>query len=554
MLRARKVLALVLTAAMSVSMLAACGEDSGSVAAGKDATPSQVQESSDSEAAAESASEAGDQEAYVPTYPIVDEPITVTAVVVGQDMTNERIFWQQLAELTNINVEFINVEPEQLNVFLAGNEWPDFFLSGLDSSILYEYGALGNKLVDYKEYRDIMPNLWSIFEDYPLAEKCSTQTNGAIYALPRIEETSTNTLARVHYRADFLEENGLEVPSTPEEFYEVLVKCRDLNNGEAPLVQNVSGRDYTTSIVYPAFGEHALPGLYDDGTGTVYDDRVEQQYRDFLIYMNKLYEEGLLHQEYLTLDTNSMLSLVQAGTAVFFSECSASVTADMFSDGQLHIGVMKPLVAKEGDPIQCVARSSVIADNNFAINADSPYVEEICKMIDIAFATEEVQEGSGIYGLAFNYGQVGMCIHLNDDGTYDLTMPDGSDGFNSEWLYDNVVYGYAGVLQLGQYITSTPGNSQERQKGYVENILPYATMEDFPSAYFTYTEEEQAVLDQYTTEFTSYVDEMRNKFIMGVEDIGDDATWEKYCSQMEAYGMNELIAAYQSAYDRFMSN
>lgn len=554
MLRARKVLALVLTAAMSVSMLAACGEDSGSVAAGKDATPSQVQESSDSEAAAESASEAGDQEVYVPTYPIVDEPITVTAVVIGQDMTNERILWQKLAELTNINVEFINVEPEQLNVFLAGNEWPDFFVGILDSALIYEYGTLGNKLVDYKEYKDIMPNLWSIFEDYPLAEKCSTQTNGGIYALPRIEETSTNTLARVHYRADFLEENGLEVPSTPEEFYEVLVQCRDLNNGEAPLVQNVSGRDYTTSIVYPAFGEHALPGLYDDGTGTVYDDRVEQQYRDFLIYMNKLYEEGLLHQEYLTLDNNSMLSLVQAGTAVFFSECSASVTEDMFSDGQLHIGTMSPLVAEEGDPIQCVARSSVIAENIFAINADSPYVEEICKLVDIAFATEEVQEGSGIYGLAFNYGPVGTCIHLNDDNTYDLTMPDGSDDFNSDWMYRNVVYGWAGVLQLGQYITSTPGNSQERQKGYVENVLPYATMEDFPSAYFTYTEEEQAVLDQYLTEFTSYVDEMRNKFIMGVEDIGDDATWEKYCSQMEAYGMNELIAAYQSAYDRFMSN
>lgn len=550
MLKARKVLALGLTLAMFTAMLTGCGESSGSAVSTEDTPSTQVQESSNAQATSEAAGE----EAYVPTYPIVDEPITVTGLVYGQDMTNERILWQELAELTNINVEFINVEPDQLNVFLAGNEWPDFFLCVLDNSVLYEYGTLGHKLVDYNNYKDIMPNLWNIFEEYPLAQLTSTQADGGIYALPRIEETSTNTLARLHYRSDFLKENDMEVPTTPEEFYEVLVKCRDLNNGEAPLVQNVSGKDYTTSIVYPAFGDHVVPGLYDDGTGTVHDDRVEQQYRDFLIYMNKLYEEGLLHQEYLTLDTNSMLSLVQSGTAIFFSECAMSVTEDMFPDGQWHLGTMSPLAANEGDTPRLVARSSVIADNLFAINADSPYVEEICKLVDIAFATEEVQEGTGIYGLAFNYGPVGLCIHLNDDGTYNLTMPDGSDGFTTDWMYKNLLYGWAGVIQLGDYITSTPGNNQERQKGYAQYVLPYATVDDFPSAYFTYTEEEQAVLDQYSTEFTSFVDEMRNKFIMGVEDINDDAAWEKYCDQMETYGMNELVAAYQSAYDRFSGN
>ena len=270
--------------------------------------------------------------------------------------------------------------------------------------------------------------------------------------------------------------------------------------------------------------------------------------------MNKLYEEGLLHQEYLTLDTNSMLSLVQDGSAIFFAECALSITEDMFPDGQLHIGTLSPLVANKGDTPRCLKPGVVKNEKNFIINANSAYVEEICKLVDIAFATEEVQEGTGLYGLAFNYGPVGMCIHLNDDNTYDLTMPDGSDGFTTDWMYKNVNYFMQGVMQLGEYITSTPGNSQERQRGYAENVIPYATMEDLPTYYFSFTEEEQAVIDQYSTEFDSFVDEMRNKFIMGVEDINDDATWEKYCSQMEAYGMNELVAVNQSAYERFMGN
>ena len=128
--------------------------------------------------------------------------------------------------------------------------------------------------------------------------------------------------------------------------------------------------------------------------------------------MNKLYEEGLLHQEYLTLDTNSMLSLVQDGSAIFFAECALSITEDMFPDGQLHIGTLSPLVANKGDTPRCLKPTVVKNDNTFIINANSAYVEEICKLVDIAFATEEVQEGTGLYGLAFNYGPVGMCIHL----------------------------------------------------------------------------------------------------------------------------------------------
>lgn len=551
MLKTKKVLAMGLAVTM-LAALVGCGS-SKSPSTSSEVPTTKTQESSNADNSG-TASEEVAEEAYVPTYPIVDEPITVKAVVVNQDMTNERILWQKLAELTNINVEFINVESEQLSVFMAGNEWPDFFLcSHMSNSMLNEYGCLGHKFVDYNDYKDIMPNLWNIFEEYPLALQSNTQTDGGIYALPRIEESVTATMARLHYRSDFLEENNIEVPTTPDEFYDVLVKCRDLNNGQAPLVQKIEANAYTTSILYPAFGNNPRPGLYSDN-GIVRDDRVEQQYRDFLSYMNKLYEEGLLHQEYLTLDTNSMLSLVQDGSAIFFAECALSITEDMFPDGQLHIGTLSPLVANKGDSPRCLKPTVVKNENTFIINANSAYVEEICKLVDIAFATEEVQEGTGLYGLAFNYGPVGMCIHLNDDNTYDLTMPDGSDGFTAEWMYENVNYSMQGVMQLGEYITSTPGNNQERHRGFAENVIPYATMEVLPTYYFSFTGEEQAVIDQYSTEFNSFVSEMRNKFIMGVEDINDDATWEKYCSQMEAYGMNELVAVNQSAYERFMGN
>lgn len=159
MLKTKKVLAMGLAVTM-LAALVGCGS-SKSPSTSSEIPATKTQESSNAEASG-TASEEVAEEAYVPTYPIVDEPITVKAVVINQDMTNERILWQKLAELTNINVEFINVESEQLSVFLAGNEWPDFFLySQMSNSMLYEYGCLGHKFVDYNDYKDIMPNLWN---------------------------------------------------------------------------------------------------------------------------------------------------------------------------------------------------------------------------------------------------------------------------------------------------------------------------------------------------------------------------------------------------------
>ena len=47
-----------------------------------------------------------------------------------------------------------------------------------------------------------------------------------------------------------------------------------------------------------------------------------------------------------------------------------------------------------------------------------------------------------------------------------------------------------------------------------------------------------------------YVEEARALFVTGTMDPTSDADWQTYLSNLEAQGMNELLAAAQSAYDR----
>ena len=69
---------------------------------------------------------------------------------------------------------------------------------------------------------------------------------------------------------------------------------------------------------------------------------------------------------------------------------------------------------------------------------------------------------------------------------------------------------------------------------------------------FAYTKEEAEVLARYKTDLTTYLQTMRVAFITGEADI--EADWETYQATMLAMGLNELLAAEQTAYDRYAVN
>ncbi len=66
----------------------------------------------------------------------------------------------------------------------------------------------------------------------------------------------------------------------------------------------------------------------------------------------------------------------------------------------------------------------------------------------------------------------------------------------------------------------------------------------------TLNSEEQKVYNQYYTELWNYKCNARDEFCAGVKDPNSDADWNAYLAQMKALGEEELVKAYQSAYDR----
>lgn len=551
----KKLISMMLCAAMVVSACA-CGNTADEEKGKTTSEETKVQESTQG-GTAEGKSSAEQDEEEEPTYPIVDEQITVKGLLV--DMNTEqgdtRIVWDEVSELTGIQFEWIFLDSESLAVYLAGGDWDfDFIHYSLDSTLVNDYGVEGGMFADYTDYLQYMPNLQAVFEEYPEALKAVKESNGEIYRLPMIEKSATATQARAYYRTDMLEEAGLDMPATTEELYEALKVLKEKNGGAAPFSGfGLNETGYWGLMLYSAFGPSVNANFEDDGTGTVVFNRTSEQYKHYLEYMHKLYAEGLINQEYLTLDYAGALALTQSGETAFLGMEAHSLGAADFEDGEFHLSAVTPLTS-EYDSERKVLGQLPVSLNGFFLNAESEYLVEMCKVFDIMFADEEVVEGSGLYGMSFCYGLENEHWKYSDNGekTYEFITPEGYDGSFTNFQYNELIFTNAGlVTALEGYTATGNSNSVARQKAFVNNVIPYhcADSEVFPENFLKFTSDEQYVITNKYTDIQSYYTEMTSKFITGVEDI--DTKWDEYCETFEVMGIDEVLAAYQAAYDRW---
>ena len=543
----KKLLSIVLAAAMALSVCA-CGDDAANAKGTSESKESQVvQNTTETEKTSE-------PEEYVPTYPIVEEPITIKGLVVGKntDFMDDRIVWQKVAEVTGISIEWEVIDKEAVATYLAGGDWPDLFHYEFDAATVNDYGITGGRFVNYLDYLDIMPNLAQTYKDYPMALAASTQLNGEVYNLFKVNgELATAVMCRPHVRLDVLEGAGItELPTTVDEFYDQLVTLK-AHYGTPSFILGAEYESDWAPMIYAAFGTLTQMDFADDGTGKVVFARTTEQMKHYYEFLNKLYEEELMNREWLTLDNTVKNQLAQSGTYAYITRAAAQkLGADHLKDGNWdYLGTCAPLTSEYDSTQEILGYVDYYSKPGMFINAESEYVEEICKMLDIAFATEEVVEGTGLCGQSFMYGMEGVDWEINADGTYNQMFPDTYKSF-SEYQLGALIWENFGRADLfGSAVTATPGNAQSRAKGFVENVLPYQSATVVKKSLLKFTEDEQYVLDNKLGEIESYYKQMEAEFVTGASDI--DAKWDEYVATIEKMGVADVLEVYQAAYDRW---
>ena len=546
----KKIAALMLVTALTASMFTGCG---ASEQKQESAVQSSEKESNAAEAVVSTVVEE-ESKGYdgMDNLQVSEEPVTVTMhYTFGGNgaPTGDTPIWQEIAKITNVSMEnvanpSISDEGQAINTMLASGELPDIITANATNmSSVVSQGALiplDDLIAEYA------PNIQKFLEDYPEAVASGTGADGQIYLLSGTlggEAGQTLPSMGLFIRMDWIEKLNLEVPTTLEEFEEVLYAFRnDDPNGNG--IQDEIPYFYRDKGIHTLYQFwNAYRNFYIDGDdGKVHYGQAEEEYKNALTDLTRWYADGIIDPEIFTRGSQARQELL--GNDI------GGCTIDWFaSTGQMN------------DTLK-----ETVPDMDFAAIAPPADVNGVVKLNQGRSALHSVKIGISvncedpvtvIKFLDFCYTQTGSrLLRCGIEGT-DYTVEDGKIQV-TEYAMNAHSAGYPNYLRtIGGYEFAAYGNLESEKssmnKWAREGFELYENsdwvQEQFPS--LSFTEEEQKVIDNCYVNITTMVDEYEQSVLLGSTDL--NSTWEKHLEELNAVGLQELLAAYNSAYERYLA-
>lgn len=492
-------------------------------------------------------------------------------VVTIEDLeTNAAVLW--LEEQIGCNLEFI-VAPtgsaeEKMNILLNSGDYPDVFYMSVPNENLYgvESGILLD-LTPYIEDKEMMPNFNQFLEYRPNIRNQIKAVDGKTYYLPDYNETLHVLYAnKMFCNKGILDELGLGIPTTTDEFYDAMVAfkaaypdgigyatCTDGNSSPWSFLTNAW--TYSTLGISKSRATSTL-GLRNHN-GVVESIIDDEEYREALRYLNKLYAEGLLYEGSFTMDGAQLKALLASETPVLFWSgmhnvmyVDAAATPELYANEK----PVAPLVGPNGAQYTtyCVANPNP----GFAISSTCKNIEAAIKLGDIHYSslgywmTNEGREG--IEWRHANEGEVTTNVNIPAFAKRNGAYIDGIQNVKLEprALRAQILEVTGGVTDWEGYDenVAAPWGSYFRSKMTIELYQPLYQEEyqTIPNQKFTIDEEEE--MNMYVVSLQNYVAETRVAFITGAKSL--DTDWDAYVASLESMGLGTVIELYQTAIDR----
>lgn len=491
---------------------------------------------------------------------LVDESEHITIRVITQSHTltkdlNEIPVWNELQKKHNLTIEWEQVSSgwsEKKAVILADPEsMPDLWLCGLsDSDLIMNEGAF----VDMTELIDqYAPNIKKMFEEEP-ATKGVSLINGAIYSLPQRRGHMPESYTVMMINQTWLDNLGLEMPTTLDELEQVLIAFRDGDpngNGlkdEIPLDWNAGrGSDFPITALCGAWG---YVEDYSDDMVIVEDGKVDflwahESYKNLQMYLNRLWNQNLINVEVFTQDYSGMMAKSRQGEAamvgVTLGWCISDRTGQ-YMDQYVVLDALKASADSE-TPLWPINPDRLAVENNKAsISVYSKYPERIIALLDDLY-TE-------YYAIQMYYGSIPEFVEYDAvKDVYTIKEPAEGETLDTvKWtnaLVNNAPMYFSRALVEKTLVPSEISGRLIEDSVYADN---------FPADYYPVVKFDADTIEELTfmkTDMYKLVDE---KMASWVVNGGVEEEWDSYIQQLENMGLNEMRQIYQDAYDAFKAN
>jgi putative aldouronate transport system substrate-binding protein len=457
---------------------------------------------------------------------------------------------KEVSKRTGIQVEWIHPAQgqgkEQFNLLLASGDMPDIiewnwvqdFPGGPEKAISDGYISKLNDTIN-----KWAPNFKKVLADHSDWDKAIKTDAGSYYGFTFFRgDPYLQVFQGPILRKDWLDELGLPVPATIDEWTTTLKAFKDKKGATAPL-SGIYNEGYFNNAFVGPYGTKV--GLYVDN-GKVKYGQIEAGYKNYLSLFRQWYNDGLLDKNLATVDgktqdanvTSNKTGAIVGNTGGAIGKYLPLIKA---KDPKADLVAAPYPTLKKGDTPKFGQFDTPYSGRQYAITQSSKNAELAARYLDYGYS----KEGQMLY----NFGVEGVSYKMeNGYPKYtDLIMNNPDKLPMAVILPMHTRSSYDGpMVQRKEYIEQYAGLPQQQEAIKIW-MKTDAEKNTFPRV--TLTPEESAESAKIVNDLNTYNSEMFMKFIMGVEPIEN---YDKYVAQLKKLGVDKYIQIQQAAYDRYM--
>jgi putative aldouronate transport system substrate-binding protein len=514
-----------------------------------------------------------EEEAEAPTiheslsYPLTDEGDTLTMFCAaptlgpltgrggdyGINGYEDYASIQRSFELTGVTIDFENVSTMEssslLALHIAAGDYDDL-LSGIDLS--YTGGAAAayadDIVVDLSSYvEDYAPDYLNTIEANSDLEKSVVTDDGEILMLYFLYDKFIQAEGSI-IRKDWLDQLGIETPSTVDELHEVMLAFKNEIGCDNPFYMNSGCNQLLMGFNlynYVSLSDGDMAVYQEDGV--VCSDFTSDRYQKWLETMNQWYAEGLIDPDFVSVSSTNIGGHDEdllAEDNIGFWYGNVNSIDNYYTMCPAENFEIEPIyISYDGEKNHVISTSLTFGSST---GASGIAISSACENIDLALGWLNFWYTEEGYYLK-NYGIEGDSYVLEDgDISYTDVVLSSEYGLVPAvalLLYSvgNSDFGVGAQDRTAYFYSPLQSEARDVWTDSCDGAWAYPNV--------TMTSEESSIISTKGGDILTYIAESVPKFIIG--ELDPETDWAGYVDTCNRLGINEILDAYQSALDRY---
>lgn len=480
---------------------------------------------------------------------------TTTTVSANFANLGDTPFAKGLMENTGIDIEFLQPpqgqNKEQFSLIIADGDLPDImeynwvsdYPGGPEKAIRDGVIIPLNDVID-----QYCPNLKKYLEENPEIDQAVKTDDGNYYCFPFIRgnEELRNTIGLM-VREDWLEELGLQIPETVDEWHTVLTAFKEKKGAAAPYTFEYTNAQYLGANPFVAAFDTNY-SFYIGNDDKVHFGAVDEGYRKYLETMHQWYEEGLIDADIATMKNDQVSAKITNGAAGASMGQAGSRMGTWLAAAQKTnpeynlVAAPQPSTEKGKKAEFGHVEVAYSGRSSAVITTSCKDVERAARLLDYAYSDEG--------HMYYNFGTEGVSY----------TMENGNPVYTDEIIKNPE--GWPISQAMSAYIRGNYNGPFVQDERYLEQYYTMDQQKETPEVWgsgssngaahvmppITPTSDESKEFSNIINQINTYRDEMTLKFIFGDADISQ---FDEYVSNIEKMGLERALEIQNAAYERY---